>query len=62
MKPLITWLTSPVAPSDTIKPTNTLTPLNASDSLPGRYGYAIATANSQSPTVMSLRVDCAVSG
>ena len=62
MKPLITWFTIPLEPSDTTNPTNTLMPLNASESLPGKYGYEIATANSQRPTVRSLRVGWAVSG
>ena len=38
MKPLISWFTMPLEPSETISPTKTLTPLKASLLLPGRYG------------------------
>ena len=38
MKPLSTWFTKPLEPSDTTRPMKTLTPLKASVSLPGRYG------------------------
>ena len=38
VKPLIAWPTMPLEPSEMTRPMNTLTPLNASDSLPGKYG------------------------
>ena len=38
MKPLMIWFTRPLEPNVTIRPRNTLMPLNASVSLPGRYG------------------------
>src|SRR5215211_6203293 len=62
VSPLIAWLTMPLEPSETIRPTNTLTPLNASVSLPGRWGNARARANSQSRAVVNRRVIWAVSG
>jgi hypothetical protein len=34
--PLIMWVTSPLDPIDSITPTNTLTPLNASVLAPGK--------------------------
>jgi hypothetical protein len=48
MKLLIIWLMTPLEPREIIRPTNTLTPLNASVPLPGRYGYATTTAKSHS--------------
>ena len=38
ISPLTAWLTIPEDPIESIRPTNTPTPLNASLSLPGMYG------------------------
>ncbi len=62
MKPLMIWFTRPLDPNVTIRPRNTLTPLNASVWLPGRYGYATTIAKTHRSPVSSRRVGCAVSG
>src|SRR5438132_1532294 len=51
MSPLAAWPTMPDAPNEIIKPTSTESPLNASVCAPGMYGYAIATANTQTAIV-----------
>ena len=38
IRPLTAWFTTPDAPIDSIRPTNTPMPLKASLSLPGMYG------------------------
>ena len=45
-----------------MRPAKTLTPLKTSLPLPGRYGYATTTANSQSNAMTMRRVALAVSG
>ena len=49
ISPLAAWPTMPDAPIETIRPTSTDSPLNASLPEPGMYGYAIASAKIQTP-------------
>ena len=60
IRPLTAWLTMPDAPIDSMRPTNTPMPLKASLPLPGRYGYAATSANSQMMAVSSRSVGRAV--
>ena len=46
----------PDAPIESISPSSTETPLNASVPEPGMYGYAIASANTQTANVANRRV------
>ena len=62
VKPLMIWFTMPLDPNVTMRPRKTLTPLNASVWLPGRYGYATTTANTHMSPVSRRRVGWAVSG
>ena len=47
MNPLMIWFTKPLDPNVTMSPRNTLTPLNASVWLPGRYRYTTTAAKIQ---------------
>ena len=57
----MTWFMMPLEPSDTMRPTNTLTPLKTSESLPGRCRYDTMSAKTQSSATTIRRVGWAVS-
>ncbi|MNT45273.1 hypothetical protein D3C72_1818480 [compost metagenome] len=61
IRPLAPWPTMLDAPIDTIRPTSTDRPWKAAVCEPGRYGYAMASANSQITTLAMRRVGRAVS-
>jgi hypothetical protein len=54
-------LTTLLEPSEITSPINTLAPLNASESLPGKYGYATTMPPSQNMVATIRRVGCAIS-
>ena len=55
-------MTTPLEPSVSTRPANTLTPLNASELLPGRYGYETVIANNHNMTDAIRLVAWAISG